>query len=124
MKKEIADKWIEALESGKYKQTKGALKDSKGHCCLGVLCELAVVENMATFISKRNIFDQYQYTSIDDTNDVKDGVLPKSVMDWAGMKTDYGYRGNNGRDLFILNDDEGYSFIEIAEVIRKEYEDL
>jgi hypothetical protein len=31
-------KWLEALESGDYKQTKGRLFDGKGYCCLGLLC--------------------------------------------------------------------------------------
>jgi hypothetical protein len=35
-------KWLKALESGKFKQTRaGALKTDKGlYCCLGVACEL------------------------------------------------------------------------------------
>lgn len=35
-------KWLEALESGKWKQGAGWLKDYQGgYCCLGVACELA-----------------------------------------------------------------------------------
>ena len=40
MKKEIADKWVEALRSGKYKQGKSALKKDDSFCCLGVLCDI------------------------------------------------------------------------------------
>lgn len=29
-------KWISALRSGKYKQSKGQLKSGDGYCCLGV----------------------------------------------------------------------------------------
>jgi hypothetical protein len=36
-------KWIEALESGEYEQTIGCLRDRKGFCCLGVLCDLPAV---------------------------------------------------------------------------------
>ena len=41
MNKEIKQKWIEALRSGKYKQTRGKLKGRNGaFCCLGVLCDI------------------------------------------------------------------------------------
>lgn len=33
----LARKWISALKSGKYKQTKGCLHNKEGYCCLGVL---------------------------------------------------------------------------------------
>ena len=37
MPKEIKDKWIAALRSGKYKQGKYRLENDGGYCCLGVL---------------------------------------------------------------------------------------
>lgn len=40
----ILKAWVKALKSGKYKQTKGALKRKTSHgigyCCLGVLCSI------------------------------------------------------------------------------------
>ena len=38
--------WIEALKSGKYKQTTQVLGNTVGHCCLGVACEIAGFEKM------------------------------------------------------------------------------
>lgn len=38
-----AAKWINALRSGKYKQTTGMLNDGSGFCCLGVLCDISKV---------------------------------------------------------------------------------
>jgi len=40
--KTLKKKWVKALRSGKYKQTRGRLRTKNGarHCCLGVLCEL------------------------------------------------------------------------------------
>jgi hypothetical protein len=35
------ESWIEALESGKYGQATGHLRDDDGFCCLGVACDLA-----------------------------------------------------------------------------------
>lgn len=40
MNAEWKEKWLEALRSGKYPQTKHRLKTSEGYCCLGVLCEI------------------------------------------------------------------------------------
>jgi hypothetical protein len=42
--------WIDALESGKYTQTKAQLgyqncQGDRSYCCLGVLCEIAGVES-------------------------------------------------------------------------------
>jgi hypothetical protein len=39
--RELVVRWIEALESGRYRQTRSCLRDAKGYCCLGVLCEVA-----------------------------------------------------------------------------------
>lgn len=42
MNPEIKAKWVEALRSGKYKQTRNALRKSDNRfCCLGVLCDIA-----------------------------------------------------------------------------------
>lgn len=32
-------KWVRALRSGKYKQTRLVLQDKQGYCCLGVACK-------------------------------------------------------------------------------------
>ena len=42
MPQPLLDAWLEALRSGKYEQTcYGAMKDSTGYCCLGVLEHVA-----------------------------------------------------------------------------------
>lgn len=38
-------KWVQALRSGEYNQTKGALQDVDGYCCLGVGCRIFIPEN-------------------------------------------------------------------------------
>lgn len=40
VRKEAIIKWINALRSGKYKQTKKTLHDAEGYCCLGVACDI------------------------------------------------------------------------------------
>jgi hypothetical protein len=37
--------WINALRSGKYKQTTYKLQTEEGYCCLGVACELFIPKN-------------------------------------------------------------------------------
>jgi len=39
MKRELYNKWLEALETAP--KTKGRLKDNDGMCCLGVLCDIS-----------------------------------------------------------------------------------
>lgn len=41
MPQPLLDAWLEALRSGKYKQTYGALSDRTRYCCLGVLEHVA-----------------------------------------------------------------------------------
>lgn len=36
----VKEKWLKALRSGKYKQSKGYLCDPYGYCCLGVLAKI------------------------------------------------------------------------------------
>ena len=40
MNKQMKAKWVAALRSGEYRQTTGCLIDGRGHCCLGVLCDV------------------------------------------------------------------------------------
>ena len=52
MERALRDRWVEALRSGKYEQTRGTLRRNKeqelagmeptpvGFCCLGVLCDV------------------------------------------------------------------------------------
>lgn len=54
--KQDIQKWINALRSGKYKQTQGSLQDAKGYCCLGVACELFIPE-------KDRIIDHFGHIS-------------------------------------------------------------
>lgn len=50
---EIAQKWANALRSGKYSQDTGALQTPSGFCCLGVACDVMIREG-------RKRLDQYK----------------------------------------------------------------
>jgi hypothetical protein len=138
MKKEIAKKWVKALRSGKYKQTRNVLKTKtkKGlvsHCCLGVLCEL--YQNDCKRKNKKGLL-VYENESggyeIPKTNTLfafssELAALPEKVRSWAGLKSDEGgfrnedtefvLKGEICRNLAKLND-AGAKFEKIADIIE------
>lgn len=116
MNKVIADKWIKALRSGKYKQGTGRLRDDNQFCCLGVLCD----------ISKKGKWNKTHYKI---GNNVSVAMLPKEVANWAEMKSTDGsfeLKGeyDKSKKLWSLNDNLGESFTQIAFIIEKEWENL
>ena len=108
MKKENAMKWIKALRSGKYEQTRsGHLRDSDGYCCLGVLCHI----NNITITGDETLPDYFDLQMLDLSSN--DGQLPKYY------KTKHGKLNT----LAELND-VGLSFKQIANIIENNYEYL
>ena len=114
MKPEIKKKWLKALTGGEYEQAKGRLRRGDAFCCLGVLCDLYVKEGMGRW--KREILHS-------------DYILPGDVVTWAGLqdcdpdlKELLPSKKNAGEEAGTLAgmNDEGYSFKEIAKVIRKQ----
>lgn len=114
MKKEVADKWVEALRSGKYKKGQKQLFNEldNTYCCLGVLCVINQVKPVFVYE------DLPQF-------DGDSGVLSDNLRDRFGMISK---NGNLGIDncLSMLNDDslENYSFDEIADIIQICYKEL
>lgn len=116
MKKSIAMKWAEALESGEYRQTKGTLRKSGAFCCLGVLCNMhaqanpkfAATQNSKTFYDEEAAFPSQR------------------VKEWAGMQTDDGSFSDVelGDISLATENDSGVKFPEIAKLIRKYYKEL
>lgn len=89
MKKEIADKWVEALRSGEYNQGRGYLRVENEYCCLGVLCEILDVPKV-----KEND-EKYIY-------DGRGDVLPVSVVNLVGI---YGNDGSIPGFIFIVDEE-------------------
>lgn len=135
MNEPIARQWIAALRSGEYTQGQGQLctggKKPK-HCCLGVLCEIAEKEE--------KLHDGAPLTRTKRTSgdgilfDGSAGMLPLRVARWAGIRDAHGTLGGkscghpslrgdyaSGRDL-ILDNDEGKSFAEIADIIEARWQ--
>lgn len=118
MKADIADAWIAALRSGEFKQTQMALNNGVAMCCLGVLCELHSRET-GTPWNKGCYFHE-------------DAELPLEVAQWARMRNIAPGilkapvttpSGVHGVHLAELNDN-GASFVEIADVIEKHKDQL
>jgi hypothetical protein len=135
MKQKIMTAWADALESGEYEQATGALEitaDSHaavaegakvGFCCLGVLCVLAEKEGVVT-----RTVGEYGAVSYGNEGDRHEGNLPDAVMKWAGLSSNDGYRNTKGAEykpsLVAMNDSYKKSFVEIAAVVREEWQDL
>lgn len=133
MKLEIRDRWVAALRSGDYPQTTGALQRTRpatidsdvahpGFCCLGVLCELAVEAGVIKRADDRGLelLGQAGYLSADRDGKVypETALLPKEVVEWAGLDGIYGFGRNSGTGLTELNDN-GVSFAAIADIIER-----
>ena len=103
--KENRKKWVEALRSGEYRQGSGSLRtyDDK-FCCLGVLADLG----------KQDIAVNDEFPS------------PKFARDFVGMRTCSGDFRKNRIDgaLWECNDERGWDFDQIADLIESEPEGL
>lgn len=118
MNKIIKQKWLEALRSGKYEQSKRNLRTDEGYCCLGVLCDLAAEQKVGKWVNATQ--DRYQFVSPSGRS-TDSHFLPPFVRKWAGIKHKHGYKtviNGNAYTLAELND-SGSSFKEIADVIEK-----
>jgi hypothetical protein len=102
-------KWVDALLSGKYKQAQGALHDTGGFCCMGVACDLS---------GKGEWTDHSDFKTYD--GEIRGGYMPVAVADWLGTETQTPAACGVGLDR--LNDDEDFTFEEIALAILLEEE--
>ena len=122
MKKEIKDKWVAALRSGEYQQTKEFLATSDGFCCLGVLCDLYIKEHDDPSSTRYQTWKN-DCEFRDNLLDLHENmVLPRQVREWSGVSSSDGAI-NNGDCLTQMND-QGMSFSDIADVIEERWEDL
>lgn len=99
MDTELKAKWVAALRGGEYQQARYQLRNGNGHCCLGVLCEVAglKIDRMGERVEGVEAQNAY-----------------KPVTDLIGeeYQTDH---------LTRLNDSERKSFAEIADYIETNF---
>ena|ERR1700733_8491047 len=98
--RELAEKWIEALRSGKYPQTKGRLRSSLGFCCLGVLCDIVSPDK---WTPNCNVLEM----------DNIGGELPRRISKKINL-----HPGQQSH-LIGMNDSGDKSFNEIADQLEK-----
>ena len=107
MKSSLKQDWLQALRSGRYKQTIGTLKardnGKTAFCCLGVLCDQAGVK-----------WD----TLLGPVYNCVFGDCEGTELTAEGRKF-LGLTSQQHRKLIEMNDDEHKSFKEIADYIEK-----
>jgi hypothetical protein len=134
MNADVKAKWVAALRSGEYAQTRGYLHRARsGYCCLGVLCEIAVAEGV---IEKGD----YPYADDDEVHYGPEGEgsttgLPDEVQVWAQIegedplvrRPEYARvneylvgTGRGGETTLAALNDQGISFAQIADVIEEQ----
>jgi len=115
-------KWVEALQSGDYKQGKYVLKKEDRYCCLGVACDLYSKEHSDFKIVSQEDCTFFGANSRGFSRGFGDSIfLPSEVQEWLGLADKY---GNFDESSLMGMNDEGKSFEEIAEVILTSPEGL
>lgn len=113
-------KLIEALRSGKYKQTRRALHDENGYCCLGVACEVAIENGVSI---KR--LSPSQNRRISYTYNGESAILPSIVQEYFGFNDNNGGYEYDGSNVSLTDDNDwGKTFDEIADIIESEPEGM
>ena len=123
MKPEVKEWWAEALDSDRFRKGRGYLRQQHDdgltyHCCLGVLCEVAIEHGLDLDVKVgedgQTFFDSETL------------LLPEKVMLWAGLEkvgpevweeNDFD-SGQHKTELTLVNDDTEAEFSDIAEMIR------
>ena len=119
---ENVQKWIAALRSGKYKQTRGYLKDVNGFCCLGVASDICpsvswlenpkgedffAISNDSQIkwdIKTRNGYHQ----ETNDKHEMEGAQLPAEVVEWLGIASSEGsFEATDEIKKNLMDDDDG-----------------
>jgi hypothetical protein len=112
MNKDLKEKWVAALRSGKYKQGKRNLRRGDYYCCLGILCDIIDPTQWRLFDENT----KYAYG-----NNHSTALLPTTTL----IKTDI-YSINptvhlpgESEDITLAKlNDSGYTFEQIADLIE------
>lgn len=122
---ENAEKWVKALDSDKYEQTRDKLHRTTGgmdtFCCLGVACEVAIENgvDLPVVTDDSDLFGCVVY-------DGDRYALPPVVRDWLGLSDSIGTHFSTDEldeeevDSLANLNDNGASFKEIAALINAE----
>ncbi len=100
-------KWIAALDSGEYKQDQYHLQSIYGYCCLGVGCKVTIPAKMLSLDARGNITG-----SMPSEQPAAPTWLQNITKDFANK---------TGKLLDVLNDNDGFTFPEIATLLELVY---
>lgn len=140
MNPEVKTEWLEALRSGEYKQGRGQLcrKTDSGTelCCLGVLSEIATKHGIVNRVYTNEMASAgrgstISYATPDGSALNESAYLPNVVVQWAGLEdinpkvgvpiksaTNPAVVGTLISSTLASQNDEGATFLEIAELIE------
>lgn len=124
-------RWIEALESGDYAQTKNVLRQDKADgtscfCVAGVACELAIADGVPMTWDN----GAYSWHEVEcdcgcegDYDARTNSSIPRPVKAWLGVFDEPRIPGGKFGTMGIItaNDSEGKTFAEIASGLREAY---
>jgi hypothetical protein len=112
-------KWVEALESDAYPQTKGKLRTDEGFCCLGVACDVYMKEVGGTWEAAEVSFNDHMVYVFGSATE----MLPSSVAEWFGIHHAPEFIVDDGvtEEATSLNDERGWDFHQIADAIKRTY---
>ena len=138
LRPEVKAKWVAALRSGDYKQGRNALRTHDDHfCCLGVLCDLAVKEGavpVPTFESPYWRYDgisevpplavwQWAYEegiTLSNPNYLIPDLVVQEEDDYETVDGLVARQTDELREIVVLNDEDGYTFSELADLIEEQ----
>lgn len=125
MRSEVRELWATALESGRFRQGTGRLttlfRKTDGaltarHCCLGVLCELAIEAGVELTVTDVDLDADGARRAYDHAVNFP----PQAVLAWADLDEQNPLVRHRDRpvSLGIVNDELSATFAEIAKLIR------
>jgi hypothetical protein len=106
IKKSDIKKWCAALDSGEYNQTKCTLQDHDGYCCLGVACKIFIPKD------KQQLYENTLIGSLPYDQIMAPHWISYLVSD---------FEKNTNSKLQDLNDNEDFTFSEIATLLELVY---
>ena len=128
MNKDIKAEWVKKLRSGAYLQTKNVLKRTEpdvgnsgivpsGYCCLGVLCEIAVENEIGVWVATGRDYAGFSRSG-------QSAFLPTDVARWAEIRYSAYSSDDDDEDADVIGElmgmnDSGVPFAEIADYIEE-----
>jgi hypothetical protein len=127
LRTKIKRDWLEALRSGEYKQGQMALVNATTNpevdqfCCLGVLCDLAVRQEVGEWDGKYYVHDTASGKKGGGApNDKSSAIVPSNARPWAFRKSSpSGHSIHTAISVLMRANDTGSTFKQIADWIEK-----